>query len=214
MFRIQNKELDLLAAYNRKEGPSKSSKVLKYVSIPLGLFLVFAMAFIFIFVMNRTVQNKIDDVQLLNEEIQLKIDATDKEPYYKLATLKATYSSLQSVDNTIASLPELTKKQVLTLKNSLLSNMTLNSLSFDQEAKTIAASFTSMNVQNIEKYISNLKTKYQMTNISYNGYQQTKKTNTVGTGEFDALIGREITTTSETTFYSFSIVILLDGGAQ
>lgn len=99
-------------------------------------------------------------------------------------------------------------------KNSLLSNMTLNSLSFDQEAKTIAASFTSMNVQNIEKYISNLKTKYQMTNISYNGYQQTKKTNTVGTGEFDALTGQEITTTSETTFYSFSIVILLDGGAQ
>ena len=111
MFRIQNKELDLLAAYNRKDGPSKSSKVLKYISIPLGLFLIFAMAFIFIFVMNRTVQNKIDDVQLLNEEIQLKIDATDKEPYYKLATLKATYSSLQSVDNTIASLPELTKNK-------------------------------------------------------------------------------------------------------
>ena len=69
MFRIQNKELDLLAAYNRKEGPSKSSKVLKYVSIPLGLFLIFAMAFIFIFVMNRTVQNKIDDVDVYKRQI-------------------------------------------------------------------------------------------------------------------------------------------------
>ena len=92
--------------------------------------------------------------------------------------------------------------------------MTLNSLSFDQEAKTIVASFTSMNVQNIEKYISNLKTKYEMTNIAYNGYQQTKKTNTVGTGEFDALTGQEMTTIDETTYYTFSIVISLGGGAQ
>ena len=33
MFRIQNKELDLLAAYNRKEGPSKSSKAVSYTHL-------------------------------------------------------------------------------------------------------------------------------------------------------------------------------------
>ena len=39
--KIQNKELDLLAAYNRKEGPSKSSKVVRLIAIPLSLIVFF-----------------------------------------------------------------------------------------------------------------------------------------------------------------------------
>lgn len=174
MFRIQDKELDLLAAYNRKEGPSKPSKALKYISVPLGLFFVFVCIFIFLFMMNKNVQNKIDDVKLTNEELQLKIDAIDKEPYDRLTLLEGTYASLESVDNYIAKLPQVTKNQILTLKNTLLSNMTINSITFDQESKKINVSFVSLNVQNIEKYISNLKTKQQMNNITYSGYQQSK----------------------------------------
>ena len=51
----------------------------RYISVPLGLFFVFVCIFIFLFMMNKNVQNKIDDVKLTNEELQLKIDAIDKE---------------------------------------------------------------------------------------------------------------------------------------
>ncbi|MFR6098954.1 MAG: hypothetical protein ACLUIS_02350 [Longibaculum sp.] len=80
--------------------------------------------------------------------------------------------------------------------------------------KKINVSFVSLNVQNIEKYISNLKTKQQMNNITYSGYQQSKGSNSVGTGEYNVLTGEEITTITESTHYSFSLIISLDGGEQ
>lgn len=213
MFRIQKKELDLLAAYNRKEGTSASSYILRYVSIPVGILVVFLGVFLFLYIGNHNIQGKIDDVNLLNEEIQLKIDATDHEPYNELTTLQGTYQSLEEIDNYIASLPIITQKQIMNLKNSLLGGMTMNSLGFTQETGQISVTYSSSNVQNIEKYISNLKTKYNMANISYNGYQQSTSSSTTSTGEVDPLTGQEITTTVQNTTYSFSLVITANGGA-
>lgn len=213
MFRIQKKELDLLAAYNRKEGTSASSYILRYVSIPVGILVVFLGVFLFLYIGNHNIQGKIDDVNLLNEEIQLKIDATDQGPYNELTTLQGTYQSLEEIDNYIASLPIITQKQIMNLKNSLLGGMTMNSLGFTQETGQISVTYSSSNVQNIEKYISNLKTKYNMANISYNGYQQSTSSSTTSTGEVDPLTGQEITTTVQNTTYSFSLVITANGGA-
>ncbi len=143
----------------------------------------------------------------------MKIDATDQGPYNELTTLQGTYQSLEEIDNYIASLPIITQKQIMNLKNSLLGGMTMHSLGFTQETGQISVTYSSSNVQNIEKYISNLKTKYNMANISYNGYQQSTSSSTTSTGEVDPLTGQEITTTVQNTTYSFSLVIIANGGA-
>lgn len=128
-YKIQNKELDLLAAYERKEGPSKISKVLKMVGIPIGLVLIFTISFLFLFLGNKGIENQINDMNASNEEVQLKIDAIDKEPYYELSSLEGTYASLQTIDNYLSGLPHITAEKILTLKQSLLSGMSMHTLS-------------------------------------------------------------------------------------
>lgn len=211
-YKIQNKELDLLAAYERKEGPSKISKVLKMVGIPIGLVLIFTISFLFLFLGNKGIENQINDMNASNEEVQLKIDAIDKEPYYELSSLEGTYASLQTIDNYLSGLPHITAEKILTLKQSLLSGMSMHTLSYDQTNKVINASFSSSNVQNIEKYVSVLKTKTYYSNIVYTGYQQSSQSTTQGTGQIDELTGQEITTNEVVVSYNFNLVVTLEGG--
>lgn len=211
-YKIQNKELDLLAAYERKEGPSKISKILKMVGIPIGLVLIFTISFLFLFLGNKSIENQINDMNASNEEVQLKIDAIDKEPYYELSSLEGTYASLQTIDNYLSGLPHITAEKILTLKQSLLSGMSMHTLSYDQTNKVINASFSSSNVQNIEKYVSVLKTKTYYSNIVYTGYQQSSQSTTQGTGQIDELTGQEITTNEVVVSYNFNLVVTLEGG--
>lgn len=211
-YKIQDKELDLLAAYNRKEGPSQLSTTMKLIGVPIGLIVIFAIVFLFLFMNNRSIQNKIDEVNLKNEEVQLKIDVTDKTPYNELTSLQGTYESLQAIDASLSNLPSLTKEKILGLKKNLLSGMSLKTISYSQESKQLNASFTSSNVQNIEKYITLLKTKDYYKDITYTGYQQSSQTSSQGTGQIDELTGLEITTNTVTLFYNFNITIAVDGG--
>lgn len=212
VYKIQNKELDLLAAYNRKEGPTRFSQIMKILGIPVGLISLFAVVFLFIYVSNMHLENKIADAQYINEEIQLKIDVTDKAPYNELTVLEGTFESLQTIDSTLSSLPTLTKEKIMGLKQNLLSGMSIQTISYSQESGQLNASLTSSNVQNIEKYITQLKKNDYYKNITYTGYQQGTQTSTQGTGQIDELTGQEITTNTVTLFYNFNIIIAVDGG--
>lgn len=212
--KIQNKELDLLAAYNRKDGPTKSSKIIKMLAVPIGLLVIFGLSFLYLFMINHNLENKINEVKLSNEEIQLKIDVTDKEPYFELNTLKGTFDSLQQIDNYVSNLPEITKNKILNLQKSLLSGMSINSIAYNQQTKQMTVSYTSSNVQNIEKYITALKNTNQYSDISYVGYQQGSSTSTQTTGETDPLTGEPVTTNTVNVFYNFNLVMTLDGGAD
>ena len=182
--KIQNKELDLLAAYNRKEGPSKSSKVVRLIAIPLSLIVFFGAIYLYLFISNYHLQKQIDEVNLSNEELQLKIDSTDKEPYNELTVLQGTYSSLEAIDNYVSGLSKIDKQNILQLQKKLLSGMTL--------------------LRNSEDYAQ----------ITYTGYQQGSSTTSQGTGETNPLTGQEITTDTVVLYYNFSLVLTLNGGAQ
>ena len=159
--KIQNKELDLLAAYNRKEGPSKSSKVVRLIAIPLSLIVFFGAIYIYV-------------------------------------------SGLSKID----------KQNILQLQKKLLSGMTLNSISYNQDSKEMTVSYTSSNVQNIEKYVTILRNSEDYAQITYTGYQQGSSTTSQGTGETNPLTGQEITTDTVVLYYNFSLVLTLNGGAQ
>lgn len=212
--KIQNKELDLLAAYNRKEGPSKSSKVVRLIAIPLSLIVFFGAIYLYLFISNYHLQKQIDEVNLSNEELQLKIDSTDKEPYNELTVLQGTYSSLEAIDNYVSGLSKIDKQNILQLQKKLLSGMTLNSISYNQDSKEMTVSYTSSNVQNIEKYVTILRNSEDYAQITYTGYQQGSSTTSQGTGETNPLTGQEITTDTVVLYYNFSLVLTMNGGAQ
>ena len=82
--KIQNKELDLLAAYNRKEGPSKSSKVVRLIAIPLSLIVFFGAIYLYLFISNyhlqkqnqkelRKITRRIEQLEAEMEELDKKI---------------------------------------------------------------------------------------------------------------------------------------------
>ena len=201
--KIQNKELDLLAAYNRKEGPSKSSKVVRLIAIPLSLIVFFGAIYLYLFISNYHLQKQIDEVNLSN-----------KEPYNELTVLQGTYSSLEAIDNYVSGLSKIDKQNILQLQKKLLSGMTLNSISYNQDSKEMTVSYTSSNVQNIEKYVTILRNSEDYAQITYTGYQQGSSTTSQGTGETNPLTGQEITTDTVVLYYNFSLVLTLNGGAQ
>ena len=89
----------------------------------------------YLFISNYHLQKQIDEVNLSNEELQLKIDSTDKEPYNELTVLQGTYSSLEAIDNYVSGLSKIDKQNILQLQKKLLSGMTLNSISYNQDSK-------------------------------------------------------------------------------
>lgn len=174
----------------------------------------FGVIYLYLFISNYHLQKQIDEVNLSNEELQLKIDSTDKEPYNELTVLQGTYSSLEAIDNYVSGLSKIDKQNILQLQKKLLSGMTLNSISYNQDSKEMTVSYTSSNVQNIEKYVTILRNSEDYAQITYTGYQQDSSTTSKGTGETNPLTGQEITTDTVVLYYNFSLVLTLNGGAQ
>lgn len=211
-YKIENKQLDLLAAYNRKEGPSSVEKYVKMFIAPVLLIIIIGASWTLLFLSNKNTQSKIDDINQQNQIIQSQIDASDLDAYQELTTLEGTFASLEQVDAYISALPRVTREKVRYLQTSLLNGMSIQSLSYNQETGVISASCQSVYVNNIEKYVSKIKTNPDYLNVSYKGYQQSTQTNTIDTGTVDPLTGLPVTTQSTSTYYTFSISVAIGGG--
>lgn len=210
MASIRNKQIDLLVAYNRSDEPSPLLKTFKTIAVPAILIVVFASIFIGFTVMKMDITNKINDAKAENEIIQLKIDATDKKPYEELQSLQTTFASLEELDKSLSTLPELTKQKILYIQKDLITGVSLSSLSFDQKSNLLTVSLSSSNVQNIEKYVTKLKNHVEYSSVEYTGYQEgASSSNNTGSGLLDGLLGNvsEETVTS----YGFQVKITLDG---
>lgn len=111
-YRIENKELDLLAAYNRKEGPKKSTKALKLAAVPVLTALLFGSGTFAVSLNNKLIQQNIDDVEISNQALRYDIEKCDAEAYNQLQILNAQYTALQQADVLIATLPKITQKKI------------------------------------------------------------------------------------------------------
>lgn len=212
MFKVSNKKLDLLAAYYRKEGPSSFEKYIRIFGIPTVLIVVLLAFYGFMYFSNSSLEDKINEVKQDTQVIQDKIDNSDQSAYKELTTLQNTYDSIKKTDEYISKLPRITKRKIESLRDSLLSNMSIDSLTYEQTSGQVSMSCRSSNVRNIEKYITILKKNKLYSNIIYKGYQQTTQTNTIHTGQYDELTGQEITTQSSTSYYTFNVVVVIAGG--
>lgn len=211
-YKIENKKLDLLAAYHRKEGPSKAEKYMKMFGAPILLTLVIVGVWGFLYFSNSNLQNKITDMKEKNDALQLQIDTSDLDAYNELMTLEGTFDSIEKVDSYISNLPKITRNKIRDLQTTLLSGMEIKSISYTQENGQVSITCTSSNVRNIEKYVTELKKNPSFVNVTYKGYQQSSQTQTVDTGKVDLITGLPITSQTTSTYYTFHIVVTLGGG--
>lgn len=212
MFKISNKKLDLLAAYNRKDGPSSFEKYIKIFGVPVVLVVLLLCFYGFMYFSNSSLEDKLNEVNKDTQMIQEKIDASDQTAYKELMTLQSTYESVKKTDEYISKLPRITKRKIESMRNSLLANMSIDSLTYEQTSGQVSLSCRSTNVRNIEKYVSILKKNKLYSKIIYKGYQQVNETYTIRTGQFDELTGQELTTQSSVSYYTFNVVITIAGG--
>lgn len=208
MASIKNKQIDLLVAYNRSDEPSPLLKTFKIVAAPVILLLIFGSIFIVFTILKMDKTNMINDAKAENEIVQLKIDATDHAPYEELNSLQSTFSSIEELDKSLNSLSELTKEKILYIQKDLIGGVSLTSLTFDQKTNLFTASLSSLNVQNIEKYVTKLKKHVEYASVDYTGYQEVASTTSSGGGLLDGLLGE---TTETTVSYNFQVKITLDG---
>lgn len=211
-YKIENKELDLLAAYNCKDGPSPFLRIFKLIGIPVGIVVVVAIVCITLLVLNYNVQTDIDQTVTENQSIQKQIDKCDKKAYQELTTLEGTYQSVQQIDEYITSLPIITQNKINGLKRTLLKGMSIQTITYNQKNGQLTVSYISSHVRNIEKYVSAIKENKQYKKVSYKGYQQGSKTTQTFTGEYDPITGQPITAQSVALYYTFSVTITITGG--
>lgn len=211
-YKIENKELDLLAAYNCKDGPSPFLRIFKLIGIPVGIVVVVAIVCITLLVLNYNVQTDIDQTVTENQSIQKQIDKCDKKAYQELTTLEGTYQSVQQIDEYITSLPIITQNKINGLKRTLLKGMSIQTITYNQKNGQLTVSYISSHVRNIEKYVSAIKENKQYKKVSYKGYQQGSKTTQTFTGEYDPITGQPITAQSVALYYTFSATITITGG--
>ena len=184
MFRkIQNKELDLLAAYYRKDEDAHLSHFFKPLFIPCIIAFFVIAIFMGLTVANGILENDIADAKLTVEANQLKISDDEKAAYDQLQTLQKQEEEMQSFVNSFSQTASLSQSYLQGLQKALLKNMTIESMSYNGESQALTLIMTSTDVLNIEKYISTIKkdTKYQ--NVSYSGYQQVGQTSSDNSGK-------------------------------
>ncbi|MEG0451468.1 MAG: hypothetical protein RR558_00265 [Coprobacillus sp.] len=212
-YKIKNKQLDLLAAYNRNDKPSRMSASLKFMIVPIVLVLVFASIFAFMTIITLDKKNQTKTINEDAEVIQLKIDATDKTPYEELQKMETALASIETIDSSLSALPEITKNKIQYIKKDLIAGMTISSISFDQSTKLITVSLMSNNVQNIEKYIGKLKLHAEYSDVEYTGYSEKTTTTTTDSTNFLDQFGNPTKNVTSSSGYSFQVKINIDEGA-
>lgn len=206
---LKNKELDLLKAYGNVDEPSQYDGLLKILIPPVIILFVFLIPFGILSWNSHSIQNKINDINDDIEKYNLAIETTDRSAYDKLSTFQNTLTSIQQLNEQIQTLPSLHSQYVTNIQKSLLKGMTLESLSYNRVDYTLNILVSSLNVQQLEKYVKSLRQYSDFKSIHYTGYNEATTSTTTPTGEMDPFTGLPITNTVESTSYKANISILL-----
>lgn len=211
-YKVQKKELDLLAAYYRKDGTQESSQRLKQIGIPILLIVIFGMAYGLFTLSNISKQNQIQNTKEETEILQLKIESMDQNPYRELTQLQEMYSSLTALDQSLSKLPQITQNKINGARRQLLSGMSLQSITYNQDTNQLTFFITSVDVLKIETYVTSLHKNSDFKDVHYSGYQQVSERTSIPTGQTDETTGQEMTTVQVDSYYTFAVDITLDGG--
>lgn len=200
---IAKKDIDLLAAYNRKTGPSPYASIIKLTVLPLCLVLIIGSIFVFQKVRIASIDDNIVETDNEIKDYNKKIASMGSDAYDLYNEMTNKNSKIETVINNINSYPRLTTESMNIFINNLYNGISMRAISYSDGVVSISA--TATNVLTIEDYVRKLRNSKQFMDVNYTGYQSSETSTTVSSDEVD----EDVTVTSKV--YAFQVNCVLKG---
>lgn len=207
MARNSNKDIDFLSVYKTKKKININSKTLLLIALPVLLVLIFATSTLYLTITNRNLQKDVDTLQTQIEEALAAIASnTNSDQQKELSKLNEQLTNLQTITQTLSKYPQIDKS---------CKNLTIDSISFNQETGAISLTVTASKVNGCEETVRTLRESGTFKTVDYNGYTQdggvSETTETVTDPTTGATTTQTVTNTTPITYKS-SITCTLEGG--
>lgn len=200
---IAKKDIDLLAAYNRKTGPSPYASIIKLTVLPLCLVLIIGCVFVFQKVRIASIDDNIVETDKEIKDYNKKIASMGSDAYDLYNEMTNKNSEIETVINNINSYPRLTTESMNIFINNLYNGISMRAISYSDGVVSISA--TATNVLTIEDYVRKLRNSKQFMDVNYTGYQSSETSTTVSSDEVD----EDVTVTYKV--YAFQVNCVLKG---
>ena len=207
MARNSNKDIDFLSVYKTKKKININSKTLLLIALPVLLFLIFATSTLYLTITNRNLQKDVDTLQTqIEEALSATASNTNSDQQKELSKLNEQLTNLQTITQTLSKYPQIDKS---------CKNLTIDSISFNQETGAISLTVTASKVNGCEETVRTLRESGTFKTVDYNGYTQdggvSETTETVTDPTTGATTTQTVTNTTPITYKS-SITCTLEGG--
>lgn len=207
MARNSNKDIDFLSVYKTKKKINTNSKTLLLIALPVLLILIFATSTLYLTITNRNLQKDVDTLQTqIEEALAATASNTNSDQQKELSKLNEQLTNLQTITQTLSKYPQIDKS---------CKNLTIDSISFNQETGAISLTVTASKVNGCEETVRTLRESGTFKTVDYNGYTQdggvSETTETVTDPTTGATTTQAVTNTTPITYKS-SITCTLEGG--
>lgn len=207
MARNSNKDIDFLSVYKTKKKININSKTLLLIAFPVLLILIFATSTLYLTITNRNLQKDVDTLQTqIEEALAATASNTNSDQQKELSKLNEQLTNLQTITQTLSKYPQIDKS---------CKNLTIDSISFNQETGAISLTVTAFKVNGCEETVRTLRESGTFKTVDYNGYTQdggvSETTETVTDPITGATTTQTVTNTTPITYKS-SITCTLEGG--
>ena len=207
MARNSNKDIDFLSVYKTKKKINTNSKTILLIALPVLLILIFATSTLYLTITNRNLQKDVDTLQTqIEEALAATASNTNSDQQKELSKLNEQLTNLQTITQTLSKYPQIDKS---------CKNLTIDSISFNQETGAISLTVTASKVNGCEETVRTLRESGTFKTVDYNGYTQdggvSETTETVTDPTTGATTTQAVTNTTPITYKS-SITCTLEGG--
>ena len=215
MARNTNKDIDFLSVYKTKKTINTNPKTILLIALPVLLVLIFATSTIYLTFSNRGLQKDVDKLQSqIDEALALTTANTNSDQQKELSKLNEQLTNLQTITQILSKYPQIDKEMLDTIDKSC-KNLTIDSISFNQESGVISLTVTASKVNGCEETVRTLREAGIFQNVDYSGYSQdggvSESTETVTDPVTGAVTTQTVTNTTPITYKS-SITCTLEGG--
>lgn len=215
MSKIQNKQLNLLQAYEHSfEDPHKKDKYKMFI-LPSAMIAVLLVFFIVMTVLTANVKNSTSSIKKEIATKQAALTGTDATSYDELQKMTTALSDIQTIDKKINSYIPMSKKKLmklLTLASG--TDVTVTAVTYSRDGAKVTLSAQTPSVTNVEKYVSLIRANSYYSSVSYTGYSGGSTTSSTATGATDPTTGEAVTTEVTSAYYSFDVSMKLKGGSD
>lgn len=217
MARNKNKDIDFLSVYKAKKTINTNYKTVLLVALPVLLILIFATSTIFLTISNHNLQNDVNTLQSqIDEALATSKANSNVDQQKELSKLNDQLTNLQTITQTLSKYPQIDKNILETIDKSC-KNLTIDSISFNQETGAISLTVTASKVNGCEETVRTLRDSNVFKAVDYSGYNQdggvSESTETVTDPLTGTTTTQTVTNTTPITYKS-SITCTLEGGTS